>query len=143
MGNSILSDDSVGLRAAKMLYDRLPAGTCSLHLCETGGMSLLDAITGYEALIVIDSIKTGKFPLGEVVEIDEKGPGTHRVLSSHDISLFEAINMGRRLGAHMPSKVRIFGIEVENNTEFSENLTPALEEKLEEITGRIKNRAGL
>jgi len=144
MGNSILSDDAIGLTAAKLVYESLnsairnPQSAISLHLAETGGLNLLDLVTGYDSLVVIDSIKTGKFKPGEVVEIDAKsGLGSHRLLSSHDVSLFEAMDMGRKLGAKVPDKVRIFGIEILNNTDFSENLTPELKNTLDPAVRQI------
>jgi hydrogenase maturation protease len=144
MGNSILSDDAIGLIAAKRVFEALnsairnPQSAIELHLSETGGLNLLDIITGYDTLIVIDSIKTGKFKPGEVVEIDAKSRlGSHRLLSSHDVSLFEAMDMGRKLGSKIPDDVRIFGIEILNNTDFSEKLTPEIEKKLDSIVDQI------
>jgi hydrogenase maturation protease len=146
MGNSILSDDAIGLIVAKKVYERLGTwnskiGSVSLQLAETGGMNLLDIIQGYDRLIVIDSVKTGRFKPGEVIEIDAKGViGSHRMLSSHDISLFEAIRLGNQLSVRMPETVKIYGIEIINNTDFGDKLTEELEEKLEGITDRIANR---
>ncbi len=143
MGNSILSDDAIGLIVAKKVYERLGTlnsklGTVSLQLAETGGMNLIDIIRGYDRLIVIDSVKTGRFKPGEVIEIDARGViGSHRMLSSHDISLFEAIRLGNQLAVHMPEKVKIYGIEIINNTDFGDKLTEELEEKLDDITNKI------
>jgi len=144
MGNSILSDDAVGLIAAKRVFEALnsairnPQSAISLRLSESGGLNLLDIITGYDRLIVIDSIKTGKFAPGEVVEIDAKSRlGSHRLLSSHDVSLFEAVDMGRKLGSKIPEKIKIFGIEIVNNTDFNEKLTPAIEKELDNIVKEI------
>ena len=144
MGNSILSDDAIGLIIAEKIYkffeyeSRNKNHEYFLELAETGGMNLLDIIKGYDELIVIDSVKTGKFEPGEVVEITpERGIGSHRLLSSHDVSLFECLKMGRELEHKMPDTVRIFGIEILNNEEFSEKLSPQIREKPEEITSEI------
>jgi hydrogenase maturation protease len=143
MGNSILSDDAVGLIVAHKVFSELETrnselGTVTLRLSESGGLNLLDIITGFDTLIVIDSIKTGKFAPGEVVEIDAKSRlGSHRLLSSHDVSLFEAVDMGRKLGSKVPEKIKIFGIEIVNNTDFNEKLTPAIEKELGNIVKEI------
>jgi hydrogenase maturation protease len=144
MGNSILSDDAIGLIAAKKIFNilnsefRVPSSEFTLQLSESGGLNLLDVITGFDSLVVIDSIKTGKYKPAEVVEIDAKsGLGSHRLLSSHDVSLFEALDMGRKLGAKVPEKVRIFGIEILNNTDFSEELSSEIEGNLDSIVSII------
>ncbi|MFP4467070.1 MAG: hydrogenase maturation protease [Candidatus Goldiibacteriota bacterium] len=140
MGNSILSDDAAGLHAAKMLYDETAgAGGVELKLAETGGMNLLDMIRDYDSLFVIDSIKTGSYPPGMVVEIDfESKIGSHRILSSHDISIFEAVNIGRQTGIKMPETIRIFGIEIINNEEFGEKMSPEIMSKMNDIVKQIK-----
>ena len=131
-------DSIVAQRVFEQSKFQIPNSKFELRLSESGGLSLLDIITGYDSLIVIDSIKTGKFKPGEVVEIDaESRLGSHRLLSSHDVSLFEAMDLGRKLGAKVPGKVRIFGIEILNNTDFSEKLTPEIEKELDNITGEI------
>lgn len=143
MGNSILSDDKAGLELAKMVYDRVTGKNqgscaCSLKLCEAGGMQLLDEITGFDSLVIIDSIKTGKYSPGRLLEIDEAGrTGSHRLLSGHDLSIFEAIKMGRQLGAAVPEKIRIFAMEVINNSEFGEKMSVEVESALEGAAAEI------
>ena len=143
MGNSILTDDAIGLLAAKSVYDKIIGETnhgmeFDLVLTETGGMSLLDIIRGYDTLVVIDAIKTGQHTAGEVLEIDvESALGSHRMLSSHDLSLFEAVKMGRTLDIKMPAKILIYCIEILNNTDFSDKLSPEIDGKLPQITGEI------
>jgi hydrogenase maturation protease len=149
MGNSILSDDKAGLELAKMVHDKaeaLDSGVFnySLELCEAGGMQLIDLITGYDSLVIIDSIKTGKYKPGQLLEIDETShTGSHRLLSGHDLSIFEAVKMGRQLGAEIPTEIKIFAVEVTNNLEFGEKMSPEVEVALagacEEIVAVLKN----
>jgi len=125
MGNSILSDDSAGLVLAEKVFEMTQPGTADLQLAETGGMNLVDIMAGYDVLIVIDSIKTGTMPAGTVVEIDPgKGTGSHRILSSHGISFFDAVALGKKLGTLVPEKIIIFGIEIDDNLSFGTQLTP-------------------
>ena len=144
MGNSILSDDAIGLIIAEKVFkffkheSRIKNYECFLELAETGGMMLFDIIKGHDKLVIIDSVKTGKFAPGEVVEISaERGIGSHRLLSSHDVSIFECLEMGRELKHKMPESVRIFGIEIINNEEFGEKLSPEIRENLDAITEKI------
>ena len=143
LGNSILSDDRIGLVVAKEIHSKINSSDVDLKLAEIAGMDLINRIKDYDNLIVIDSIKTGKLKIGEVVEIQENKTGSFRMLSSHDISFFEMLKMGKELGYKMPEKIKIFGIEIKDNETFSEKLTDELKDKISEIinkiNGEIKN----
>ncbi|HPD18846.1 MAG TPA: hydrogenase maturation protease [Candidatus Goldiibacteriota bacterium] len=137
LGNSILSDDRIGLLVAEAVYGRLNSAGTDLKLAETAGMDLINVVKDYDNLIVIDSIKTGKMEPGEVVEIMENQNASSRMLSSHDVSFFEMLKMGKVLGLKMPQNVKIYGIEIKDNETFSEELTDELKEKLPEIINEI------
>ena len=139
MGNSILSDDAVGLKVAEIIYQTLGAPSdIDLKLAENGGMDLLELFIGYDRLFVIDSIKTGKVEPGSVVKLDfESQIGSHRITRTHDVSLFDCIAMGRELGKDMPSEIQIFGIEIKENETFSEELSPEIENNMERIVKEI------
>ncbi|MBP7791700.1 MAG: hydrogenase maturation protease [Candidatus Goldbacteria bacterium] len=137
LGNSILSDDRIGLLVAEAVYGRLNSTGTDLKLAETAGMDLINVVKDYDNLIVIDSIKTGKMEPGEVVEIMENQNASSRMLSSHDVSFFEMLKMGKVLGLKMPQNVKIYGIEIKDNETFSEELTDELKEKLPEIINKI------
>ena len=76
LGNDILSDDAVGLLVARRLKHELSRfpGIAVLESSEMG-LALLDFITGYSAVLIIDSIQTGQAAAGSVHELD----GSHRV----------------------------------------------------------------
>jgi hydrogenase maturation protease len=139
MGNSILSDDAVGLKVAEVIYQTLGApSNMDLKLVENGGMDLLEVFIGYDRLFVIDAIKTEKVAPGTVVKLDFEGQvGSHRITRTHDISLFDCIAMGRKLGKHMPSDIKIFCIELKENEVFSEQLSPEIEDNMENIVKEI------
>ncbi len=58
IGNPILKDDSVGIKIARRLKDRVPG----LEVVETAevGLTLFDYAVNHDRLIIIDSIKAGK-----------------------------------------------------------------------------------
>ncbi|MCX8092772.1 MAG: hydrogenase maturation protease, partial [Candidatus Goldbacteria bacterium] len=63
LGNSILSDDRIGLYIAQEIHKKLNSKNIDLKLAEIAGMDLLYMVSGYDNLIVIDSIKTGKLKI--------------------------------------------------------------------------------
>ncbi len=129
IGNPILSDDSVGLKVAEKIKDRI----AGIEVKETSnaGLSLLEEIAGFEKLVLIDSIRTGNKAPGETWKIDLAGLGESGIYSSsHEIGVRGAFELGRRLGYPLPRTVRIYAIEIEDNTTFSEECT-------EEVAGAI------
>ncbi len=63
LGNPLISDDSVGLRVADRLKQRL-AGRPRIVVTEDywGGLRLMERMIGYDAAIVVDAICTGATP---------------------------------------------------------------------------------
>lgn len=129
MGNPILSDDAVGINVAKELKARLP-GIDVIEWSQSG-MAILEVVTGYDKLVVIDSIKTGKGQPGEVYKIDlEDIKPADEVATSHGVDIATAFKLGEKLGYPMPKQVGIYAVEIKDNTTFCEQCT-------DEVGGRI------
>src|SRR5512136_74051 len=71
LGNDILTDDAVGLQVVRQLRGEL-AGHPTIDVRETTemGLALLDFITGYSVVVIVDSIQTGKAAPGSLHELD-------------------------------------------------------------------------
>ncbi|MBZ5639910.1 MAG: hydrogenase maturation protease [Acidobacteriia bacterium] len=132
MGNPILSDDSVGVRLAGDLSLEL-TGTPNLDVveeCSVGGLSLLDVITGYDRLIVLDAIRTAGGSPGDWYRFDARAlRETQNLRNVHDVNFATALELGRRLGHHLPPdhEIHVFAVEVADDATFGESLSPALE----------------
>ncbi|MFH0916274.1 MAG: hydrogenase maturation protease [bacterium] len=132
MGNPILCDDAVGIRLAKDFSTELKDRT-DVHIfedCSVGGLNLLDLVTGYDRLIVFDSIKTtGAQPGAWHAMTGESFRETMNLTNVHDANFTTALELGRRMGAHIPSpeNVHIFAVEIVDNAIFSESMTAELE----------------
>ena len=122
VGNSILTDDGVGIKIAHKLKERNP----ELEVTETSeaGIALLDLIVGYDKLIIIDSIKTEKGKPGELykLELEALKPAVN-LSSSHGIDIATAYEIGQRLGYRMPKYISIYAVEIKDNTTFGEKCT--------------------
>lgn len=139
VGNPILSDDGVGIHAARMLLARGLPGV-SVEELPASGLELLDMVLGYDRVIIIDAIQT-------------KGgaPGDHYVLtegdferavhgsSPHGINIATALAMGRKIVPDkMPKEVFFVAIEAEDLVNVSEELTPRVSEKLPGIVDMVE-----
>jgi hydrogenase maturation protease len=130
LGNPILGDDGVALHVVKGLRGRLTEGRdLVLDESATGGIDLLEHVMGFDRVLVLDALMTGRGPPGEVRTLPEGDlGGTLNTSCTHTASFETAMEMGRRLhpGA-MPAEIVVVGVEVGCVAEFSETLTPAVE----------------
>jgi len=122
LGNSILSDDGVGIHIAFEIGKKCK--NIDVLEASAAGFRVIDEIIGYKKLILIDSIKSGKTKPGELCRFtfDEFSRTMHHS-SPHDISLFEAFDIMKRENADLPSDIKVYAIEVCDTFTFSEKCT--------------------
>ena len=139
LGNDILTDDAVGLHVVHELQREL-AGHPSLDIRETTemGLALLDFLTGYRAVVIVDSIQTGQAAPGFLHELDAVALNQLTGRTPHFVGVSETLALGRKLELVMPEQVRIFAIEVEDPFTLGTALTPALQAALPGIVARIR-----
>ena len=131
MGNPILADDAVGIRVVEKMESLVDeGGNVEFASGSIAGLHLLDLITGFERLVVVDAIKIGGRP-GTLHKISiEDLNHTRHFTSVHSINFVTAVEIGRKLGMDVPRKITIYGIEVSNAEEFSEKMTPEVEDSV-------------
>jgi hydrogenase maturation protease len=137
LGNDLLADDGIGLQVARNVRERL-AGERDITVRDSSemGLALLDEIAGVEALVLVDSIQTGRAPPGHVHELCAGDLGGLRANSPHLLGIGDTLALGRLLGLPMPGCIRILGIEVSDTTTFGAELTPAVAAALQPAADR-------
>ena len=139
LGNDILTDDAVGLHVVRELRRRLgDEGEIAVEeTCEMG-LALLDFFVGHRAVIIVDSIRTGRVPPGTVHEVDATELKQLTGRTPHFLGVGETLALGRHLGLAMPEHVKVFAIEVEDpftlGTEMTKPVQRAVSEALERVT---------
>lgn len=138
LGNDILCDDAIGLRVAREVQRQLaPDEAIDVQETEEMGLCLLDYISGYRDLVLVDSIQRGTIAPGSVHEIRADDltilPGS----SPHFLGVGETLALGRQLGLPMPERVRIFAIEVEQPHLLSTEMTAPLQRALPTLVQRV------
>lgn len=138
LGNPILSDDSVGIRVAQVLKDRLSQPEITVMETSIAGLDFLDLLVGYDKAIIIDAIQTGKGKVGQVYRLE---PGTFATTlhssTPHDVNFATALELGKRLGLALPRQIIIFAIEVEDVTTFGERCTPGVEQAIPVVADMV------
>jgi hydrogenase maturation protease len=136
IGNPILCDDGVGIAVAHKLKEERPE--LKIEESNEAAIVLLDYVVGYDKLVIIDSIKTGKGPPGELykLSIDDFKKAAD-CPSSHGIDIATALEVGKKLGCKMPDSISIYAIEVNDNSNFSEKCTETVEREIPSIVKQI------
>jgi hydrogenase maturation protease len=129
LGNPILGDDGVGWKVAeevkKQLSPELPVDVDCLSL---GGISLMEHLIGYGHAILIDAFALEE-SIGSILILklsDLPNYSAFHTASPHDISLQNAIELGKSMGAHLPDDVTVVGIATKRVCDFSKILSPPI-----------------
>ncbi len=143
LGNPLLTDDSVGLRVAQELENKLSQPEVTVLQSTASGLDLLDLVIGFDRLIIIDAIQTKKGKAGQIyrLEIPDLDFSRH-VACPHDVNLATALELGKRLGLAVPREVVIFAIEVVEVATFSEECTPEVEQAIPLATEMVLGELG-
>lgn len=139
MGNTLLNDDAVGIITVRHLRAFLK-NTPEIDFNETswGGFRIMDLMRGYEYVIIIDSIKTGKYPAGYIHHLKTSDLlHTLRLNSYHDINFITALKLADLLNDKMPHNIDIVAVEIENNLTITENLSEEIKNSICKCSERV------
>ncbi|MFO7889085.1 MAG: hydrogenase maturation protease [bacterium] len=140
LGNTILCDDGVGIYVVRELVKIIDNPNIIIREASMGGLELIDSITGYKKVILIDSFISENNPLGTVLKLkldDIKG-GT--AWTRHQVSLHEAIELANKVKIPITNDIEIYGVTVKDISTFSEECTPEITLSLPAIVEKIKNK---
>jgi hydrogenase maturation protease len=138
LGNDILTDDAIGLHVARAVGRRC-GGRPGVTVTETTemGLALLDFMAGQDAMILVDSIQTGKAPPGTLHVFDGSEVKSLPGGSPHFLGVGETLALGRALGLRMPERVLVFAVEVQDPITLGVSMTPALRAALPSLGDRV------
>lgn len=141
LGNLIFGDDGVGLKVAREIRKTWPqAPGIDIQEASLGGLALLDLIAGYDRVIIVDAIITKKNRPGYVYKLNLEDLGNvSDVYGSHVLDLRTVVELGKILGHKIPGTIHIYAVEIKDNTQFSEHLSPVIEEAIPLIAAQIIN----
>jgi hydrogenase maturation protease len=131
LGNPILTDDGVGVLVAESVRSKLPENSgIDVSEASVGGLTLMESMLGYDRVILIDAIHGRAHKPGDIERLtlaDLKTLiQTQHTASPHDVNLVTAFEIGQKMGVHLPEKVIIFAIGVENVSDFGDQPTPSV-----------------
>ena len=138
LGNPIMGDDAVGLRVVQEVRRRLgDSSAIQVEECYAAGVGLLDRMVGYDALVVVDAVRSGQ-PRGTLLTPrPEQLPSQPDGIDFHGMGLLGVLTLGERLGLPMPRRVAIVGVAVEGEFEVREGLSPEVERAVPQAAERV------
>jgi hydrogenase maturation protease len=137
LGNTILSDDGVGIYVARELKKSIPTFDVDFKEASLGGLELLDLINGYEQVILIDAVQTGKHPVGTLISLKAEDLKGGSAMTRHQVPFPEALALGHALHMDLPSEIKIYAIEVKDVMTFRESCTHDVQKHIPEIVQKI------
>ena len=102
------------------------------------GVELLELMTGADAVLLIDAMRSGQTP-GTIRRLDASAGVIAPELfprSTHAIGVAEALELARTLSI-LPAKVIVYGIEV-SETEAGHPLSPQVSHALNEVIELVR-----
>jgi hydrogenase maturation protease len=139
LGNDIFGDDAIGLRVIESLACRPGLEGFDFQTADSGGVGLLDVLSGYEKAFIVDCIPAAEGSSGEVSHLrPEELCCQPLTLSSHYCGLPEVLAIGERLDIPMP-EIEILAISVNDPFWIREGLSPEMESALPFIVEQIES----
>ena len=140
LGNPILGDDGVGWAVAEQLRKHIPPGLpIDVDCLSLGGISLMERLIGYQRAILIDAFISDQQEGSLIVaKLDElPNYSAFHLTSAHDMSLQNAMEMGRQLGADLPEEIIVVGVSATHVYDFSEELSPPVKDAVPKMTAIV------
>lgn len=141
IGNILLSDEGVGVRAVAIL--RAGDGTGVLDLVDGGtlGIALLDFIENADGLIVIDAARLDRKPGSVDCFRNEEMDGLlrSRLRTVHELGLKDLLDMARVSGT-LPPRRALIAVEPAI-IDWGMTLSPAVEDALVEVSKLVHGTA--
>ncbi|MFH0864745.1 MAG: hydrogenase maturation protease [Bacteroidota bacterium] len=138
MGNEILTDDGIGIKLLNDLKEKFPYDDADYEALSIGGLEIVELLSGYKTVIILDAIKTMNGVPGSIYRfVPDDFKATLHIDNIHDISFLNALKVGKKLGYEMPSQIEIIAVEIIEDMVFSSEFTPRLQEKYPEILSEV------
>lgn len=138
LGNHILTDDGIGPRLVYDLSQMIGNPDIYYNTACCGGLEIIEYIKDYEQVIFIDAIRTREGRPGNVhYFVPSDFHETSHLTSLHDVSFLTALKLGNSLDLNLPDDLHIIAVEIIEDMEFSEELTPQLKERYPEILEKV------
>jgi len=145
IGNPFLGDDGIGFSVAQELARVVKDENVDVKDASLPGLNLLELIIGYDRVIIIDAIMTDDGEVGEIYRLKPENfvKTVHPASSAHDVNLATAIEIGKKsLAEQMPADIIVFAVEIQEVTEFTDEMTRKVKEAIPGVVSLVLEEIG-
>jgi hydrogenase maturation protease len=136
IGNLLMGDEGVGVHALRAFEQEQWPGAVTLLDGGTGGFHLLEYLTGYPRLVMVDATMDGA-PAGTVSVLRPRYASDFpRALTAHDIGLRDLIESAALLGP-LPD-VTLVTVSIDEIKSMVTDLSPAVAGAIPEVRRRVR-----
>ena len=137
VGQASAGDDGIGLVAARAVRAENLVGTNVREL--TDPLMLVDELQNCRHAIIIDALVDGSTPGSiRVLNAKQLAGVDFLPLSSHSISVKQALELAHNLSDDNTARVDIIGISINKPEHLGEGLSPAVKQCLPKVIATIK-----
>jgi hydrogenase maturation protease len=143
LGSEILTDDGLPLKIIADLKNDPQMEGLHYRTANTGGLDLLDHFSGFNHVIIIDTIKTKRGYPGMVwffTPMEDNYMDTFHLSSYHDTTFPFTLALGHKLGLPVPGKIWILAVEIIEGLAFSKYSSELIESVYPDILKEIKEK---
>jgi hydrogenase maturation protease len=133
IGNPYRCDDAVGIKVVQEIAEQINTSDTDVKWGSIDGVAILDEVVGYDRVIFVDSVKTGKGKPGDIYRIKHASEEKTGSFTSHGIDFLTALRVGENFKLSMPRQIDIFAVEIKDNTSFSEECTEEVSRSIPEL----------
>lgn len=137
LGNELAGDDAVGVLVARAARKEFPY-LADVVESSASGLALLDLLAGYERVVIVDAIRTGRRPPGTVVQLDLDRVGRVVAPSTHQAGLAELAAVARGLGLSFPERTAVLAVEVADPFTLGAPLSAPVAAAIPELVRRVR-----
>ncbi len=144
LGNPMLGDDAIGLRVAAAVQGLLaaaPVPGVEVRTSERAGLDLIFLLAGASHAVIVDSIQVARPRPGRVRRLSVADlPCAGRLAGAHDVSVADALELGRMLGVAVPESVEIYAVEGSSVSTLSQTLSAPVAAIVAPLARRLHSR---
>lgn len=111
LGNELLGDDGIGIRASEELRRRLRPDV-DVVASSQSGLALLELLEGYDRAVIVDAIQTGTGPPGQIVRLSPDDLRHTHAPSPHYAGLPEMFAIASTLSLKFPTQIDLIAVEI-------------------------------
>ncbi|MFH1761621.1 MAG: hydrogenase maturation protease [bacterium] len=139
LGNDLLSDDGIGITAARRLKKE---NLAMIDIIESNltGVALMDIFEGYNKAVIIDAVFTKKYRPGTIIELIPEDFSAVESPSPHYTGIAEMIKIAEQLDIVFPDEIRIIAIEVSDPFTISDKLTKPVTNIIDDLLKHLKSQ---